>query len=232
MQALQTIIEDEPDRAERRFEPINARPALEAVSRHAASPARPFLRRVLELIRHVIEEDPNPIRGRRIFPVEDRDLEQTLSTVPQELVGPSTIDFRVIVEGLARSVCHAVRNDIYQIVREALLNAFRHSEASRIELHLQYTPPGLRIAVCDNGKGISAKLVRAGCDGLCWMRERVDRMGGKLNILSRAGAGTEIQVWVPGLIAFERHSSDDRTGWLSRWYSRQTNSQETQNGSE
>src|SRR5262249_28855574 len=194
--------------------------------------ARPFLRRVLGPVRQVIEEGLHAMHGRRIFPVEDRDLEQALSGVLQELVSPSTIDFRVIAEGLARPVHHAVRSEIYRIVREALLNAFRHSEASRIELHLQYTRPGLRIAVCDNGKGIPAKLACAGCDGLCWMRERAERMGGKLNILSLACAGTEIQLWVPGLVAFERHSSDRPTGWLSRWYSRQTNAQEAQNGNE
>src|SRR5262249_28027197 len=159
-----TIIKGSEDRAKRRFEPVIARPALEAVPRKADSPARPFLRRVLGPVRQVIEEGLHAMHGRRIFPVEDRDLEQALSGVLQELVSPSTIDFRVIAEGLARPVHHAVRSEIYRIVREALLNAFRHSEASRIELHLQYTRPGLRIAVCDNGKGIPAKLACAGCD--------------------------------------------------------------------
>src|SRR5215470_11864450 len=130
MQALQKIIADELDRAEHRFEPTNARPAFEVISQQADSPARPFLKRVLELIRQVIEEGLNPIRGRRIFPVEDRDLEQALSSLPQELANRSTIDFRLIAEGLAQPVHYAVRSEIYRIVREALLNAFRHSEAS------------------------------------------------------------------------------------------------------
>ena len=111
--------------------------------------------------------------------------------------------FSIAVEGQPRLLRPLIKAEAYRIGREALVNAFRHSEASRVELYLQYAPAGLSIAVCDDGKGISAESLHAGCSGLSWMRERAEHMGAKLKVLSHAAGGTEIQIFVPRVIAFE-----------------------------
>jgi signal transduction histidine kinase len=130
----------------------------------------------------------------------------------------SKVEFRVIVDGAPRPVRPAIRDEIYLIGHEALSNAFRHSQASDVEVELEYAASYLRILIRDNGSGIDPQVVRAGRDGhwgLSGMKERSQRIGGQLRLLSRAAAGTEVELSVPARIAFESHSSDCPTGWLS-----------------
>ena len=63
--------------------------------------------------------------------------------------------FRVLVEGTAVPLLAVVHDEVYSIAREALVNAFRHSGASSIEIELEYTPNRMRVLVRDNGKGIN-----------------------------------------------------------------------------
>ena len=132
----------------------------------------------------------------------EESLDAAFSRFGKETVGPQ-VRFRILLEGQPRPMHPFIQEEVYRIGREALLNAFRHSEATRVELHLRYTPPGLHIAVHDNGKGISADLLRAAaCDGLRWMHEMAERIGAKLKLLSRVKAGTEILLFIPGEISF------------------------------
>ena len=61
------------------------------------------------------------------------------------------------------------------------------------------------MAVRDNGKGVAPELFnsgRVGHRGLSDMRERAERMGAKFKLLSRAATGTEIELLIPGYMAF------------------------------
>ena len=90
--------------------------------------------------------------------------------------------------------------------REALLNALRHSQANRIEIELKYSAKQLRVFVRDNGSGIDSNILKSGRDGhwgLSSVRERADRFGARLQVLSRPSAGTEIEVVVPAYLAFQ-----------------------------
>lgn len=194
----------------------------------ADSPAKPLVGHVLELMARVIDEGRNAIRGLRTSPGDSSDLEQAFSRVPQELASPTSVDLRVIVEGMARPLRPVIRDEIYLVGREALVNAFRHSRASQIEAELDYAAHSFRVVVRDNGCGIEPQVLAAGRDGhwgLSGMRERAERMGARLKIFSRAAAGTEIELLVPGPVAFESGPSDPPTGWFSRLYSQRGNVQ-------
>ena len=97
-------------------------------------------------------------------------------------------------------------DDVYRIVREAIVNAYRHSGAKDIETEIEYRPSDLRFTVRDNGCGIDPHNLQWGKNGhwgLQGMRERADRIGGRLRVLSRSELGTEIELRVPGQIAYE-----------------------------
>ena len=130
------------------------------------------------------------------------DLGAAFSLIGQDISMGPQVRFRIVLEGQSQPLYPVVYEHAYQIGREALLNAFRHSQASWIELHLEYTATGLSMAVRDNGKGISAELLRKGCEGLSWMKGMSDRIGAKLKLLSRIKAGTEVLLSIPGHIAF------------------------------
>jgi len=182
---------------------------------------RPALNRVLELMGHVIDEGRNTLRGLRSSIENPQDLENSLSRVPEELGIRQGIDFRVVVEGSSMPLRSVVRDDGYSIGREALVNAFRHSRAKRINIELDYAPGQLRVLVRDDGCGIDTQVLESGRDGhwgLSGMRERAERIGARLKVMSRAGAGTEVELRVPGDIAFESDSPASASKWLTGLY--------------
>jgi signal transduction histidine kinase len=132
----------------------------------------------------------------------------------EELDVGNDIEYRVVVEGRDRPLQPIIRDEIYRIGREAVVNAFRHSDASRVELALEYGSRGLRVLVRDNGRGIDSEVLRSGSDGhwgLAGMRERADRIGAGFRVWSGAGSGTEIELSVPARVAFATEKRRDGT---------------------
>jgi PAS domain S-box-containing protein len=177
--------------------------ALDEVAKDA--PVKPRLDRVLQVMNHGIAEGRNTIQGLRSSNAQTLDLVLALSRVQQELVLQDNVDFRVIVAGRQQPLQPSVRHEIYRIGREALLNAFGHARATRIEFELKYADDELRIRIRDNGCGIDPQVLRSGREGhwgLAGMRERATRIGGTFDISSGASSGTEVQLSIPGAIAF------------------------------
>lgn len=190
------------------------------------SPAKPRLNRVLQLMRQVTEEGRNAVRGLRSSSKNSTlDLEQAFSRIKQELGIQGPTDFRVIVEGHPRPLRPIIRDEVYRIGREALVNAFRHSRAKSIEIEVEYLSNNLRILVRDDGCGIDPQVLRSGRDGhwgLSGMRERADRIGARLKVRSRLATGTEVELSVPGPVAFSIQSSIGMLNWLTRLFPRKS----------
>lgn len=182
------------------------------------SPARPGFDRILQLMGQVIEGGRSAIRG--FYPIEKENeyLERAFVTLSQELGVNERIDFRVISEGQPKSLRPEIQKEAYAIGREAVVNSFRHSGASRIEIQVENSASQLRVIVRDGGCGIDPQMLRFGRDGhwgLSRMRDRAERMGGKLRVLSRSGDGTEVELRVPGKIAFESDSGSSSNRWFA-----------------
>lgn len=87
---------------------------------------------------------------------------------------------------------------VLQIVREALLNAIRHAEASRIALRCRPLPSGeILIEIEDDGTGIDNKGSPPGHYGLSIMQERASSLQGRLTIAAGTGTGTVIALRFP-----------------------------------
>jgi signal transduction histidine kinase len=185
------------------------------------SSARRSLDHALALVSRVIDEGRNAVRGLRSAG-DDLDLEQAFCRVRHDLEIGDEVDFRVIGEGKPRPLHPMIRDDVYRIGREALVNAVRHSAARRIEVAIECAPHHLRLLVRDDGRGIDPEVLRAGRAGhwgLPGMRERAERVGGRLRLWSRPGAGTEVELSIPGHVAFKDSRGRPRTrlGWLEKW---------------
>ena len=83
-----------------------------------------------------------------------------------------------------------------RVLREALVNVRRHSNARRVEIDLCRSRDRMRLSVVDDGRGFDWASVREGV-GLSAMRERVRSVSGRLEIDSRPGTGTRVKVEVP-----------------------------------
>jgi len=172
----------------------------------AESSAKPLLDRILEIMHRGIEEGRSTIKGLRSSDSDATDLVKALTGVQQELPARQDIDFRVRVAGRQQPLSPLIGLEAYRIGREALLNAFSHSGAKRVECELEYADQDLQIRVRDNGTGIDPQVLdngREGHWGLAGMRERAAKIGGLLNISSSATSGTEIRLSIPSSIAFQ-----------------------------
>ena len=186
------------------------------------SSAKPTLNRALELMRQVVDEGRNAVRGLRSTPSASLGLEHAFSRIQQELVTErrtgKEIEFRVIVEGEPRPLHPVLRDEVYRIGRDALINAFRHAQAKKIEMELAYSAKRLTVSVRDNGRGIDPAVLQTGRDGhwgLSVMRERADRIGARFHVMSSGTAGTEVQLMVPAHIAFKDEAAA-KPSWFGK----------------
>jgi signal transduction histidine kinase/ligand-binding sensor domain-containing protein len=161
------------------------------------------------------------VQGLRDSTVESNDLALAITMLGQELASDSVHHhrapaFHVSVEGEVQNLQPIVRDEIYKISAEALRNAFRHSEARRIEVELRYDHEHLRLRVRDDGKGINAKILSGegseGHHGLRGISERAALIGAKLVIWSEVDTGTEVELRVPATA----YVTLKRRSWLSR----------------
>jgi signal transduction histidine kinase len=185
----------------------------------ADSPVQPALRHILQIMGQVIEEGRTTLRGLRSSTEGAHNLELSFLRLPEELGVDRKTAYRVLVEGTPAPLQAIIHDEVYSIGREALVNAFRHSGASNIEVELDYTANWLKVLVRDNGCGIKPEVVRTGRDGhwgLSGMRERAERIGAKFKIMSGSDAGTEVELSVPGHIIFLSQPSNGRWGWFSK----------------
>jgi signal transduction histidine kinase len=168
------------------------------------SPAKPLVNRVMELMAQVIDEGRDAVRGLRSTSGNTDDLETVFSQIGQQLGNGELKDYRVIVEGKPAPLHPIIRDEAYRIGREALVNAFHHSQANKIEVQIEYST-NLRLVVRDDGAGIDQQVLESGKDGhwgLAGMRERAENIGARLKVWSRVNSGTEVELLIPGHIAF------------------------------
>jgi len=179
-------------------------------------PGKAALDSTMVRMQHVIDEARQVLLGLRSSAMESMSLDQALSSLKDEFAPGGGVQFRVGVTGQPKSLRPAIQEQIYLIGREALINAFRHSEATSIEAEVEYQPRWLRILVRDNGRGIDPETVRSGRHshwGLVGMRERAAGIGAQLRIWSRLGAGTEVEIWVQPA-DWEKPCLTQRSKWL------------------
>lgn len=186
---------------------LSASMQLHVANDHIAedSPAKPLVRRVLQLMGQVIEEGRDAVRGLRSTSGNADDLETAFTQAGQEFGNEKVKDCRVIVDGTPKQLHPIIRDEAYRIGREALANAFRHSQANKIQIELEYSAKQLRILVRDDGIGIDPEVLQSGRDGhwgLAGMRERAESIGARLKVFSRANAGTEVELTIPSQVAF------------------------------
>jgi signal transduction histidine kinase len=150
--------------------------------------------------------------------VGESDIAQALTALSEELAtqgGNGAVPrVRVLVEGKQRGLNPMLRDEIYRIAREALRNAFRHANAQKIEAEITYGHSEFLLHVRDDGNGIDPNVAsqgaRAGHWGVPGMRERAKTFGGKLEVWSEVGAGTEVELTVPAAIAYGKSGARRR----------------------
>jgi len=86
---------------------------------------------------------------------------------------------------------------LYRLTQEALNNVVKHARTVAASVVVTCGPAQVTVAVHDDGIGFDPALGRPGHLGLASMRERVTRLGGRLDVVSDPGVGTTITATVP-----------------------------------
>jgi signal transduction histidine kinase len=170
--------------------PIDAKEKLDSTIKQAAE---------------AITEGRDAVGGLRESTVQRNDLSQAIRDLGEELANDATnqppVGFHVSVEGEPRNLHPIVRDEIYKISAEAMRNAFRHADAKQVAIVIRYDNEQVRLRVRDDGKGIDPEVLSRkaseGHYGIAGMRERATIIGGKLELRSEVGGGTEIELCVP-----------------------------------
>jgi signal transduction histidine kinase len=191
-------------------------------------PARTGFETAIDQTALAIAEGRNAVQGLRSSTVTTNDLATAIRAFGDELTGGSTnTDAAVVfvgVEGASRDLHPILRDDVYRIVIEALRNAFRHANAHRIDVDILYGDRQFRVRVRDDGQGFDRdqRVQDTSCSGhwgLPGMRERAELIGGRLEVWSQPGSGTDVDLTIPADKVYA--TPPDRRGW---WPVRRTRS--------
>jgi signal transduction histidine kinase len=150
------------------------------------------------LVRHGIAEARRYVWDLRSQALDKADLPTALTETARRLTADSPVEAQVEVTGAFRPLPEMIENNLLRIGQEAINNAVTHANAKQIEVKLSFEIQRVQLRVWDNGRGFDVSTgIKNGHFGLVGMRERAERIGGTLNIVSSAEVGTEVVVDVP-----------------------------------
>jgi signal transduction histidine kinase len=158
----------------------------------------------LDGVRRLIQETISELR-RVIFNLRPLTLDLTgLAPAVEQLAEEcaQVASFRPAVQIIGNPVRFAKQSETaaYRIIQESLNNAFKHANASKVDVSIQFSNDFVDVSVVDDGKGFvvrddsTPELRQAGLIG---MRERARSVGGRLQIMSSQDQGTNITARIP-----------------------------------
>jgi signal transduction histidine kinase len=166
--------------------------------------ARDLLDKADETARRGLTEARRALRALRASPLQDIGLAPALRELAisaAERTG-ATLELHV-PEQLGDDLPLAVEQGVYRIAQETLENVIRHAEPHQIVVRLDRNAGRLTFIVEDDGRGIDLTDSQASGDdrqdqfGLRGIKERATMIGGHLQITSRAGEGTKVELVIP-----------------------------------
>lgn len=164
------------------------------------------LRNLKEIVRESLREVRQIIFDLRPMALDDLGLVPTLRRYIENLrmKGSPEIDF--LVSGQEGEIPSAYKAAVFRIVQEALNNALKHSNAKHAVVELKFSPEWIKALIKDDGCGFCYEEVEENPHdrfGLLGMKERVDLLGGSIEIKTGKGEGTAILVEIPLMKSLE-----------------------------
>lgn len=161
-----------------------------------SDPARALdaLNKAQELAKKGLNSVRESVAALRGSPLENRPLRDAIMELMEEAQAlGATTKFKVIGENKPVESKSALA--LYRVVQEGLTNVRKHSNASHVDVELDFfQPDAIRLTLRDNGVGAADT---SGGFGLIGLRERVHLLGGKFNIQTQPGNGFAIEVSLP-----------------------------------
>ena len=169
---------------------------------HTDLSSQPGRNRILAIRRQVegyIRQARRSILDLRAPTLATGDLPQALRDAAELAIGGRPVALDVTVKGTPHACAASVEEQLVLIGQEAVNNAVRHGQASRVSVEIDYRDDQTFLRVADDGVGFEPEAAAraSGHYGLVSMRERAEQVRGRITIASRPGSGTEIETVVP-----------------------------------
>ncbi len=164
--------------------------AARAVQADETAPVVPLLSRAQALTKEGLQEIRRSVAALRTSPLADKPLPLLIETLA-EGCRASGIETACTIAGTLRPLSPMFELALYRAVQEALTNVRKHAQAQHVSVTLTYAAESVHLRVEDDGIG-SAE--HAGGFGLVGLRERVQLLGGELEITSTLGAGFVLDI--------------------------------------
>ncbi|MBW4081679.1 histidine kinase [Paenibacillus sp. S150] len=152
-------------------------------------------------VRYSLEEMRKVIFNLRPMALDDLGLIPTLRKYVHDYEEKTKIRTSFETRGKEHRLSSAMEAAVYRLVQEALSNAAKHAFPSYVLVEITYQAQLIKIVVKDNGLGFNVKKISEQANresfGLVGMRERVELLEGRMEILSAENQGTTIVIHIP-----------------------------------
>ena len=157
-----------------------------ALSGNANSELAASLEATSELSRSMIWGLRQPISMGGIY--DGRELNRVLMSHASSFTNITSVSAEVTQKGVEPPLSVEARSLLFSIAHNALTNAYRHAQATRVEIDLNFDGKGVRLSVSDDGTGLPADYAQRG-QGFTSMSRDAERLGGRLVVDRRGSLG-------------------------------------------
>ena len=124
----------------------------------------------------------------------------------------SHVEVSIETSGQELSIPPDIQKAIFFVFREAVSNVEKHADAKSVKVFFHWDSDGLNVTIADDGIGFNLQNLDGSKHfGLEIMQERVNKVGGRIDVRSSAGLGTEVTIFVP-ILSLEKKGIDVRQG--------------------
>jgi ligand-binding sensor domain-containing protein/signal transduction histidine kinase len=176
--------------------------AVVAVERGEPGSGRELLDCARKQVRATVDEARRAVWNLRqnSHSQSDAEIAPLLGQMAQQASNAARVPVRFEASGRPVLLDPAVEHDILMVAREAVYNAVKHARPSEVKIEVHFEDDIIQMRVIDDGCGFDPAQASAAAGehfGLVGMRERMERLGGRFEVRSVPGTGTELLVEVP-----------------------------------
>jgi signal transduction histidine kinase len=134
-------------------------------------------------------------------PLDAAEFEATLTKLLDDFADRSRLQMRRAVDADFTEHSYAMRICVYRVLQEALNNIEQHAQATTVSVRLKELGHAVFLSVTDDGVGFTPECFSDPDTmhfGLRGMEERVEHLGGFLEIRSEPGLGSAVRAYIPG----------------------------------
>ncbi|MFW6006859.1 MAG: sensor histidine kinase [Bacillota bacterium] len=150
-----------------------------------------------KIVRSSVQDVRKIIYDLRPMSLDDLGLVPTVERYINKFIKQTDIKIDFNIRGEQQSLSSSYEITIFRLIQEGLNNIYKHSQADRGKVCLEYARDQINILIIDEGRGFNMEEVSDDKFGLISMRERCELVGGKMDIDSKKNRGTRIKFNIP-----------------------------------